>query len=135
MDGTSHKSGTDVERSSFLLAVLTIQPDVVVLSGSIVEDSAGIQTEQSFPASVVVRDVLVHYDEFDRGSCSRPGGSDEGLVPGDGLFLLSTVKGLGFDFCGDSVSGVDFTLDIVLHFAEPVAAFLENGVSDGDFDL
>ena len=124
-----------MERSSFLLTVLTIQPDVVVLSGSIVEHSARIQTEQSLTTSVITGGVLVHYDKFDGGSSSRPGGGHEGLVPGDRLFLLSAVEGLGFNFCGDSVSGVDFTLDIVLHFAEPVAAFLKNGVSDGDFDL
>ena len=131
----SSETGGDVQVASFdfLLAVFE-QPDIVVLAASVVEDSAGVESEEALAASVIGSDVLVHHDELENGAVAGAGGEGEGLVPGDGLLLVA-LDDLGLEFGGLSGAVVGLDLNVVFHTAEPVLALVQDCVSDGDFDL
>lgn len=124
----------EVAGLDFLLGVVFEDTDIVVLAASVVEDSACVELEEAFSADIVGGHVFVHDDELEDGSVSGSGGEGEGFVPCDGFFFIS-FDDFGLELGELSGSVVGFDLDVVFHFAEPVLALLEDGVSDGDFDL
>ena len=117
----------------FLCAVLE-KSDIVVLTASAVEDLTCVQSEEALAADIVAGDVFVHNDELNDGATTGTGSEGEGFVPGDRL-LFSALDNFGLELSSLSSAIVGFNFNVVFHFSKPVLTLLEDGVSDGDFDL
>ena len=134
-DDHSYKAGGNVQAAHLLISFLWLQADVVVLTCSIVEYSAWVQSEPACSASIVRSHVLIHDKELNLSSSSWLNGNWEGFIPCDGFLFDSSIKDFGFELSLGSKTVVDFGLDIVFHFSEGISAFLEDSVANGDINL